>query len=133
MQFLLDASAIINNPSFIFDSKNKYLMTPSAFDELKDMRSKTLAENALKSKILALAEPQKKFILKVEKRIKKMKMHLSKQDISLLALAEQLKNAKIEFVLITDDYSIQNYCKLYKIPFEPSALKKIKKAIKKFK
>ncbi len=132
MLYLLDASAIINNPSFIFSPNKKYLTTPEVMNEFKDFRSRNLAENALKNQILKLKEPDKKFISKVEKKLKEMNMHLSAEDVSLLALAEELKSKKMKFILITDDFSMQNYCKLNKIKFEFSAMGKIKKAIKKF-
>jgi len=130
MLFLLDSSAVLNDFSFQFKEEHSYITTPLAFDELRDLRSRHLALNALQNGLLKIKEPGNESIKLVEKAVaEKGFSRLSKTDISLLALAIDLKGEKKKFRLVSDDYSIQNFCKLLKIPFESVIRGKIKETI----
>ncbi len=130
MLFILDSSAVLNDFSFQFKEEHSYITTPFAFDELRDLRSRNLAENALQNGLLKIREPSAESIKLVEKKVaEKGFSRLSKTDISLLALGLDLKAGKKKFRLITDDYSIQNFCKLLKIPFESVIRGRIKETI----
>ena len=130
MLLLLDSSAVLNDFSFQFNPKDECITTPLAFDELHDLRSRHLAENALQNGLLKIIEPGAESIKLVEKAVaEKGFSRLSKTDISLLALGLGLKGEKKKFKLVTDDYSIQNFCKLLKIPFESVIRGRIKETI----
>lgn len=127
---LLDAAAILNSPGFSFDKKGEFFTVPLVFDELRDLRSRHLAENALQNGLLTLIEPKKETIEKIKALAsKKGFTRLSNADVSLLAIALELKKEKKKAVLFTDDYSVQNFCKLLKIKFDSVMRGKIEKTI----
>lgn len=122
---LLDAAAVLNNPDFSFSSEKKSIMPPSVFSELKDLRARLLADNALRNSLLILREPKKEFLAKAKESAKKLNTMLSKADFDVLSLAIELKEGKESFSVVTDDYSLQNVLSFLKIKFEPSLHKGI--------
>jgi UPF0271 protein len=127
---LIDSAAVLNDPGFSFTEEANFLTVPMVADELRDLRSRHLLENALENDLLKLREPvegsvEKIRVLAAEHGFQK----LSDTDISLLALAFELKESGEEFVLVSDDYSVQNFCKLLEIKFESVIRGKIKKTI----
>ncbi|MDP6670479.1 MAG: hypothetical protein QGI60_01535 [archaeon] len=127
---LIDSAAVLNDPGFSFTEKANFLTVPMVADELRDLRSRHLLENALKNGLLKLREPAKEFVEKITSLATKHGFQkLSKTDFSLLALAIELKESGEEFVLVSDDYSVQNFCKLLEIAFESVIRGKIKKTI----
>ncbi len=120
MLYLLDSSAVLNDFGFEFKPGQKYVTTPLAIAEFRDLRSRHLAENALHQGLLKILEPGPKSLELAKKRVgEKGFTKLSKTDLSILALGLDLKNQGKRFMLITDDYSIQNFCSLFQVPFEP--------------
>ncbi len=117
MLYVLDASAILNDFSFSFILGNQYVVTSAVFAELKDMRSRNLADNALQRETLKIIEPEKQFSEKAEQMVEKHGFEISKADISILALAMELREKHKKFEVVTDDYSLQNFLKLLKIQF----------------
>ncbi|MEM4256800.1 MAG: hypothetical protein QXZ13_00300 [Candidatus Diapherotrites archaeon] len=132
MIIILDAAALINNENFTFDKKNKYCTTNLVIEEWKDYRTKALAENAIKNKMLKIRDPKEKAIEKAKKECEKTGTILQKADISVLALAIELTEKKHKPIIMTDDYSLQNCLKTLKIEYTPIAQTGIKKT-KKFK
>ncbi|MBN2067800.1 MAG: hypothetical protein JW744_05000 [Candidatus Diapherotrites archaeon] len=130
MLYLLDSSAVFNDFSFEFSEKHNYITTPLAVDEFRDMRSRHLMENALQNSLLTIKEPCPESVQLIKGKIREKGFSkLSGTDISLLALALDLKKGKKRFRLVTDDYSIQNFCKLLKIPFESVIRGRIRETI----
>ncbi len=130
MLYLLDSSAVLNDFSFQFKEEHSYITTPLALDEFLDLRSRHLGENALRNGLLKIKEPGNESIELVEKKVaEKGFLRLSKTDLSLLALGLDLKGEKKKFRLVSDDYSIQNFCKLLKVPFEAVIRGRIKETI----
>jgi UPF0271 protein len=130
MFYLIDSSAILNDFGFSFSEENSYITTPLVIDEFRDVRSRHLMENALQQGLLRIVEPKKESTSYVEEAVEgKGFSRLSKADISLIALALDLKKQGKQFLLLSDDYSIQNFCSLLKIPFEPVIRGKIGKEI----
>ena len=130
MIHLIDSAAVLNSEGFSFTNGKDFLTGPLVVDELRDLRSRHMAENALKNGLLRLREPSKESLAKVkglasEKGFTK----LSETDFSLLALALDLKAEEKDFLLITDDFSVQNFCKLLEIKFESVIHGKIGKTI----
>lgn len=127
---LLDSAAVMNNPGFSFSSEHCFITAPAIVDEFKDMRSRNLADNALRNGLLILQEPSNESAGKIRQLAEKHGFsRLSKADVSLLALALDLKKQRKKFVLLTDDYSVQNFCKLLKIKFDSVIRGKIEKTI----
>ncbi len=130
MLYLIDSSAVLNDFSFEFKPDQKYITSPLVIDEFKDVRSRHLMENALQQGLLSIGDPSGKNLNYVEDLIAKKGFNkLSKPDISLLALALDLKAEEKEFLLITDDFSIQNFCKTLEIAFEGVMRGKISREI----
>jgi rRNA maturation endonuclease Nob1 len=126
MLIVLDAGAIINDEGFDFIEGHQYVITPLVDKELRDSRSKNLAENALRHGQLKIVEPLPRYLTIVKNNIEKIGMRLSQADISVLALAEQLRHQKP--LVVSDDYSVQNYCKHYDISFSGAIMGEIEQA-----
>jgi len=119
MLYVLDSSAVLNDFGFEFSAEDSYVTTGLALAEFRDLRSRLLAENAIKACLLSVVEPEKQHLDYVEGLVAgKGFNRLSRADKSVLALALGLKKQGKGLVLVTDDFSIQNFCSLLKIPFE---------------
>ena len=130
MLYVIDSSAVLNDFGFQFLEGNSYVTTALVINEFKDLRSRHLMENALKIGLLSISEPKPETLDAVNKLVaKKGFTKLSKPDLSLIALGLDLRNANKKFILISDDYSIQNFCKVLKIPFESVIRGKIENEI----
>lgn len=114
---VLDASAFIGGYRPV--DKNNFTIS-EVTEELKDIQSKMIMENALKDDLLFILEPDSNSLEQVELMIKQSGdiLRLSKTDQKLLALALYVKKIHGNVILITDDYSIQNVSKILKIPFK---------------
>ena len=128
MIYILDAAALLNDGNFYFDAKNKYFTTNLVFDEWKDFQNKTIAENALSAGILSIADPSEESINAVISFLGKSNTKVSSADISIVALSFEFKEKSEPFVVITDDYSVQNSLKKMKINFQGVIHKEIKKS-----
>jgi len=130
MLYLIDSSAVLNDFGFEFRPEHSYITTPLVISEFKDMRSRNLMENALQHAILSIREPEKETTNYVEDTVaEKGFTRLSRPDKSLLALGLDLKKAGKKFTLVTDDFSIQNFCSVLKIPFQDAIRGKIEREI----
>jgi len=130
--YILDAAALLNNENFYFDKKDKYFTTNFVFDEWKDFQNKTIAGNALSEGVLSIKDPTEEAIQKIRTYLGKSNTKLSSADISIVALSFEFKEQGEIFVVITDDYSVQNSLKKMGISFQGVIYKEIKK-IKFFK
>jgi rRNA maturation endonuclease Nob1 len=130
MLYILDASAILNEPNFQFDKKHKYLATPEVVQELKSFEVRHLTENALHHKLLKVQEAHWKHLDEVKALIKENGFQkLSNTDMTVLALAKELHDSGKKPTVLTDDYSIQNFLALLEIPFASVIMPKIKDII----
>ncbi len=130
MLYLIDSSAVLNDFGFEFRPEHKYITTPLIINEFRDMRSRNLMENALQQGLLSIGDPKKETINYVEDTVaEKGFTRLSRPDLSLIALALDLKKQAREFLLVTDDFSIQNFCSVLEIPFQDAIRGKIEKEI----
>lgn len=130
MLYLLDASALINDPNFEFRDEHTYITTSLIFSELKEMSIRHIAENALVQGILKIQDSSDEKIKQISENVLQQGFNkLSTQDISLIALASEFQDSKKEFTVLTDDYSIQNFLKLLKISYESVSQKGISKII----
>ncbi len=100
---ILDASAIIHGYNPVIEEGEHYI-TPEVLEEVESM--KVIVDQSLNLGKLKIKIPNKEYIKIVEDTVKKTGDNLSKEDISILALALELKG-----ILYTDDYGIQNVAK----------------------
>jgi UPF0271 protein len=109
-------------------SSGNYCTTQAVFDEVKHIKkSHSAFEALLDAGNLQVIDPDKSSIDKAE-TVAKMTgdyNELSQADISIIALALQLKVA-----LVTDDYAVANVATTLKIPVESSSGKGIKETRK---
>ncbi|MFH1752334.1 MAG: PIN domain-containing protein [archaeon] len=129
MYYLLDASALLNNPAFRFDALNEYYLSSDVLAELKDFESRHRIDGLIHGKLLKVSEPLKESLKKVELEVQKDNSNLSKADKSILALALDFQAEGKNFVLLTDDYSIQNHCLKLKIRFQSILRDEVKKKV----
>jgi len=106
---VLDSSAFIMglDPFYV---NLKLFTTPEVVSELSSFWLQLRYSTAVNLKKLVIVSPQKKFLTKVEKASKETgdKPKLSKVDLSVLALALELKVKGYKPTIISDDYSVQN-------------------------
>lgn len=114
---VLDASAFIGG--YRPEDKKNFTIS-EVTEELKDIQSKMIMENALKDGNLFILEPDSDSMEILELTIRESGdiLRLSDTDKKLLALTIYVKKLYGNVILITDDYSIQNVSKLLKIPFK---------------
>ncbi|MFH1256920.1 MAG: hypothetical protein V1494_06550 [Candidatus Diapherotrites archaeon] len=129
---LMDSSAILNDFGFSFEKGTRYLITSKCFNELKDVRSKNLAENALHSGALEIIDPCPLSVQKALHKCREINCSVSEADESVFALALELKQRKENFSVLSDDFSLQNLLKKQKINFKGVMRGEIKK-VKRFK
>jgi len=127
MIYILDSPALLNDENFSFEKENKYFITSLVFDELKDFRSKSLAENAQNRELLIVQDPCPLSIQNTNKKCAESGTEISDADISVIALAIEFRERNEKFIVITDDYSVQNILKKLKIKFQGVIQGEIKK------
>ncbi len=112
---------VFDSPVFINASElpGKGLTTPEVLGELKDLKSKMLAEAGVKKGIVRVVSPSKQAFEYVMKKLKNV--GLSEADFSVLALAYERKA-----VLVTDDFNLQNAAMLLGLEVEPVVRGRIK-------
>ena len=118
LYYVLDASAFING----FEPKGPYNFTVSEItDEVKDLKSKILLDQAIEEGKIKIKEPKEEFIHELNDIISKSgdDLRLSHADKKLLALALDLLNEyDANIKVLTDDYSMQNVLKILDIPYD---------------
>ncbi len=119
--YILDAAALLNNESFSFERKDRYYTTSPVLSEWLDFRSRTLAQNALRSEALTIQDPCPLSIQKTHRKCEESGTVLGDADISIVALAIEFRERRTKFTVITDDYSVQNVLKKLHIDFAGAA------------
>ena len=117
LYYVLDASAFING----FEPKGQFNFTVSLItDEVKDLKSKILLDQAIEEGKIIIKEPKEEFIIELNEVISKSgdDLRLSEADKKLLALALDLKSENENIKVLTDDYSMQNVLKIIDIPYD---------------
>jgi UPF0271 protein len=118
LYYVLDASAFING----FEPKGQFNFTvPEITDEVKDLKSKILLNQAIEEGKIIIKEPNQEFVDELDEIISKSgdDLRLSYADKKLLALALELLNDKNTSIkVLTDDYSMQNVLKILDIPYD---------------
>ncbi len=122
MTLVLDSAAFINDS--VFSRDEQCFTVQEVINELKDFKSKHLAEAALASGKLKLSfvNPVSLILVKnVAKEVGSLN-HLSDADLKVVALAVQL-NAKV----VSDDFTVQNLCAHIGLKYEGVLRGEIKK------
>ena len=117
LYYVLDASAFING----FEPKGQFNFTVSLItDEVKDLKSKILLDQAIEDGKIIIKEPKDEFINELNETISKSgdDLRLSEADKKLLALALDLKSENENIKVLTDDYSMQNVLRILQIPYD---------------
>ena len=102
LYYVLDASAFING----FEPKSQFNFTVSLItDEVKDLKSKILLDQAIEEGKIIIKEPKEEFIKELNETISKSgdDLRLSEADKKLLALALDLKCENENIKVLTDD------------------------------
>jgi len=107
--FVLDTSAFIAGYEPTGEGIQLYTV-PEVFNELRDAMVRLRAQAALDSGKLMVKTPKERFTEEVVRVAQEMGdfASLSNTDISVLALALQLKTSHSNLTLISEDYSVQN-------------------------
>lgn len=114
-EYVLDATAFYLGLSFL--SFTKSYTTSLVFDEVRHLKSSySLLETLVETRNLIIIDPDEKYVSRVLAVATKSgdMVRLSKSDISVLALAYQLKKP-----LISDDFSVENIARLLSISIMP--------------
>lgn len=122
MTKILDAGAMINSDSI--ETEKDIYTTPSVMDELKDLKSSSLADVAKLQHDLDVLRPKEKYIKEVKGKAKEIGSldHLSSTDLEVIALALE-KDGEV----VTDDYTMQNLAAHLDLDYEGVMRGEIKK------
>lgn len=114
--YILDASGIIGG--FISKKLPNYT-TNQVINEIKDLKSELLLQNALNNEYIKVKEPAIQDFKKLKKIIIDSGdvLRLSDVDKGILALALTIKREGMDPIIVTDDYSIQNVLKIMGISY----------------
>lgn len=130
--FIIDSSAILSGKPLIF-SKDLFVTTSKINDEFKPGGRDYRNFQMLSEKGLQIMEPSKSSINIISNMIRSFgeEKRLSDADISLLALAYELKKSDgMHPIIVTDDYSIQNVANHLEITIQTMNQKAITKRFK---
>jgi len=122
---VLDSSAIIN--AKYRNLEEQAITVPEVIQELKDIESKSRAEMAVDSGKLKLSQASAKsreFMWQEAEKHGVLDL-LTETDLLVLALAYENKG-----VLMTDDYDIQNMCRILEMPFGKVKMKGTRRVYK---
>lgn len=114
-EYVLDATAFYLGLSFL--SFTKSYTTSLVFDEVRHLKSSySLLETLRETRNLIIMDPDEKYVSRVLAVATKSgdTVRLSRSDLSVLALAYQLKKP-----LISDDFSVENIARLLSISIMP--------------
>lgn len=116
---VIDSSAIIAHDLLL--SLTEAITTPQVLNELKDCTSKLKAEVAVSMKKLKVMEPSPQYLSRVEKLASQEGdlNKLSITDISILALALQLREQGRKVTILTDDYAMMNVAQKLNLSYKP--------------
>lgn len=125
--YILDTSALIHgfNPQIV---QGEHYITPSVLLELSKSKLKDFIDLCISLGNLKLRTPKHESleIVKQKANFSGDLMVLSETDLSIIALAFELKNEGREPIIVSDDYSLQNLCSLLSLKFKSMVTKGIK-------
>ncbi len=124
--YVLDTSAIIYgfNPQLV---DGDHYITPLVESELFGRKTRTITDLYLSSGRLKIRSPADKYRAIVKSRAGSSGdlSVLSETDLEVVALALQLAEEGSPPIVVSDDYSLQNLCRMLGIEFKPMMTKGI--------
>ncbi len=126
----IDTIHVLDTGAFISYASRSYaerlcVTTYRVLEELKSMESRVALDVLIKQG-LEILEPEPKQMEAVKRLAGEINEKVSEADMSIVALAKQLRDRDKDVVVISDDYSVQNLCKILGIKFEGIEKKGIK-------
>jgi len=121
---VLDSSGIINARDR--ELSGRYVTVPEVKKELKDIQSRLKFEAALADGKITLDEPSSKFLKETKAAAEKSGVLSMLSDTDLRVIALALEN---KLPILTDDYDVQNMCKILGLGFETVVMPGIKKQL----
>lgn len=123
--FVLDAAVFLNAGTV--PDRGLLYTTPEVDLEVINSDSKAILDNAIQTRGLRIEEPSKQSLRAVDLLRQKIRdTKLSKTDCGVLALALDLAHQKMNPIVLTDDYSVQNACRHARIACEGVVMRTIK-------
>lgn len=119
---ILDTGALLAKYyRYIDRSRYSIYTTESAVLEVKDYENKQALEEAIELGLLYVVKPGQDYLERAIYNARSIgALHkLSRTDIEIAALAEQLKDHSIVVMVITDDYELQNLLLHMEVGFKP--------------
>ncbi len=124
--YVLDTSAIIYgfNPQLV---QGDHYITPRVESELFGKKTRTITDLCVSSGRLKIRSPADKYRIIVKSHASSSGdlSVLSETDMEVVALALQLADEGAPPIVVSDDYSLQNLCRMLKIEFKPMITKGI--------
>lgn len=118
--FILDTSALIGGFTPSLRETTQFIV-PQVLAEARSLSVKLKLETAINSGQIKVRKPSKEALDKVREEVEKTRDRVSKTDIQLLALGQELQESGKNPILITDDYAIQNLAEILEIQYKEVA------------
>lgn len=110
---ILDSTVFLEGYSSLFLDKLS-ITTPHVAEEIKSGKAAIEFDRALKSG-LEIIEPSFKSVEEALKTRGRTQDKMSQADLSVIALALDMKKKGKDIVVVSDDYAVQNLCAHFKI------------------
>ncbi|RLE78026.1 MAG: DNA-binding protein [Thermoprotei archaeon] len=116
---VVDANAIIDHDALL--ALETAVTTPSVIDELRDERSRLRAEVSIAMGKLKVLSPSSEYVARVARLAEQVGSFpkLSEADVSIVALALELKESGESVAVVTDDYAVMDLARRLGIKCKP--------------
>lgn len=125
--YILDSGVFLSGAQALFAGK-ACITVPRVVDEMKSERSLIEMDRFLVGG-LQIIDPSSEGLAEARSMQKKTHDKASETDLSIVALAHDLKRKGKKAIVVSDDYAIQNLCRMMNIRYSGLSEKGIKKSI----
>jgi UPF0271 protein len=124
--YVLDTTALIAR--WLLYAPTRGFTTSLVAAEARDQASREGLETALQLGRLEIRDPSPRFLAEARRQAARLGLHssLSEADLSVAALALELRSQGNEVVVVTDDYALQNLVASLGMRFQPLRTKGIR-------
>jgi UPF0271 protein len=126
--YVLDSGAFMSYAACVY-ANNFCVTTYHIVEELRSMEASVALDIFLKHG-LDIVEPSREKIKEIKEVARKNNENVSDADISIVALAKDFKDKGKNVVVVSDDYAVQNLCKILGIDYEGIEKEGIKEMFK---